>query len=225
MDSRRTCDGRPLHSDQYSATCCAPNGHFCDELAARRRGCAPETLAGDIVLIAQIHIEVEPAEPIPGTAKFSLIGRSIPASACIRVDFPMTAPAHGLTLTLALSEGDPPSAARTSGCRSDPPRAGRIGDSTGAANDQGIVAATLPVSRVVVAGLEKNDRTVRDSIHQPVFLCNAARPASRQGVPERFRFSGTVEWISEDRVRQVQHADRDVPLAPDPVPEILRNSG
>lgn len=29
MDSRRTWDGLPLHPDQYSATCRAPNRHFC----------------------------------------------------------------------------------------------------------------------------------------------------------------------------------------------------
>ena len=60
---------------------------------------------------------------------------------------------------------------------------------------------------VVVSGLQRIDGFVSDAIHQPVFLCDTARPAPGEHILERFGFAGAFERVSHDCVHQIEDPD------------------
>jgi len=74
----------------------------------------------------------------------------------------------------------------------------------------------------VVPGLQEIDSFVTDAIHQPVFLCDPARPAPGKHVFERFGFTRTGERVSHDCINQVENSDCNSALAFHPEPKVLK---
>jgi hypothetical protein len=72
------------------------------------------------------------------------------------------------------------------------------------------------------ASLQKINPLFRHPIDQSVFLCNPPGPASRQPVTERFWFSESLEWVTQDRVNQVKDSKGDVSLCLNPLPQIFQ---
>lgn len=74
---------------------------------------------------------------------------------------------------------------------------------------------------IVISSLQEIDRLVSDAIYQAVFLSHTTRPAPGKHIFQRFRLSGTLGWISHDRLDQIEYSDRDTALGFHPKPEVL----
>lgn len=57
-----------------------------------------------------------------------------------------------------------------------------------------------------------------------MFLCNPARPTTREQVSEWLRLAGTLERVAQNRFDEFQYSDRGAPLGSDPVPHIVADS-
>ncbi len=75
------------------------------------------------------------------------------------------------------------------------------------------------------ASLQKINPFFRHAINQPVLLCDASAPASRQTVAERFWFSDSLEWVTQDCVNQVQHSEGDISLCLNPISQVFHEFG
>jgi hypothetical protein len=74
----------------------------------------------------------------------------------------------------------------------------------------------------MVSGLQEIDGFVTDAIHQPVFLCDTARPAAGEHMLERFWFAGAVERVSHDCLNQIEDSDCSGTFVLHPEPEVLK---
>ena len=64
-----------------------------------------------------------------------------------------------------------------------------------------------PPCLIVISALQEVDRFVTGAIHQPVFLCDAARPAAGKQIFERFGFPRTFERVSHGGLDQIEDPD------------------
>ena len=74
----------------------------------------------------------------------------------------------------------------------------------------------------MVSSLQEIDGFVTDAIHQPVFLCDSARPAPGKYIFERFGFPRTFERVSHDSVNQIENPDCGAALRFHPKTEVLK---
>ena len=81
---------------------------------------------------------------------------------------------------------------------------------------------SAPPQLVVVSSLQEIDGLVTDAIHQPVFLCDTARPAPGKHIFQRFGLSRTFERIPHHCLNEIEDSDRDAALVFDPEPEVLK---
>ena len=73
----------------------------------------------------------------------------------------------------------------------------------------------------MIASLKKINTLVGDTVHQPVFLRDTARPTTRQDISEGLRFAQALKWIAHHRLDQVQDSETGVPVGLDPKSQIL----
>ena len=73
----------------------------------------------------------------------------------------------------------------------------------------------------MVAGLEKLDAVSEDLVDEAVRLVDPARPNMASKVFERFWLANAGEGISQNRLDQIQDAERRLAIGVDPVAEIL----
>ena len=73
----------------------------------------------------------------------------------------------------------------------------------------------------MVAGLEKLDAVSEDLVDKAVRLVDPARPDVAAEVFERFRLANAGEGISQNRLDQIEDAERSLAIGVDPVAEIL----
>jgi hypothetical protein len=75
---------------------------------------------------------------------------------------------------------------------------------------------------VVIPGLQEIDEAVVDAIHNPVLLCDSARPYVRAEVAKRFGFSDPAERIAQRGFHQAERLERDSPICLDPMPKVVQ---
>ena len=75
---------------------------------------------------------------------------------------------------------------------------------------------------VVVSSLQEIDGLFTDAAHQPVFLCDSARPAPGKHIFERFGFARTFERVSHDCLNQIEDPDCCRALALYPETQVLK---
>jgi hypothetical protein len=73
----------------------------------------------------------------------------------------------------------------------------------------------------MVSSLEEVNGFIRDTVHQPVFLANTARPTACQHIFERLRLSQPLEWIPHHCLDEIQHPDCGAAFGFDPKAEVL----
>jgi hypothetical protein len=72
----------------------------------------------------------------------------------------------------------------------------------------------------MVSSLEEINGFIRDTVHQPVFLADTARPAACQHISKRLRLSQPLEWIPHHCLDQFQNSDCGAAFGSDPKTEI-----
>src|SRR6266853_664275 len=93
---------------------------------------------------------------------------------------------------------------------------------SGRKNGQGGATAGSHTSvLIVIAGRQKGDPVGVDTINEPVFLCNPARPRTGQLIFERLGFSQTRKRAAYDIFHERHDTESDLRVGPDPIPEVL----
>lgn len=73
----------------------------------------------------------------------------------------------------------------------------------------------------MVSGLKEINTAGTHRVDQPMFLTDPARPGPREDVPQRFRFTDSLERIPHDRFNQVENPEGYAPVCFDPEPKVL----
>jgi hypothetical protein len=80
---------------------------------------------------------------------------------------------------------------------------------------------TVTKKLVVIAAHKEIDPIIPHEIHEPMLLCDSARPNMRAHVAQRLRLSDAAERIAHDGIHEVQDTQRDTAVRLDPEPQIV----
>lgn len=69
--------------------------------------------------------------------------------------------------------------------------------------------------------MQEIDTPGTDQVDDPVLLGQTTRPGPRRQIAKRFRFANSGERVPKHRVYDLQYAQGDTPVSPDPPRQVL----